>query len=66
MFKNYVTNQQFEGKIVKIALWDMAGQEEYDRLQPLSYLESHIILTIFSIGLPISLANIQNKVCPTL
>jgi Rho family protein len=64
VFENYVTNRQFEGKIVEIALWDTAGQEEYDRLRPLSYPESHVILIVFSIDFPVSLANVQDKVRP--
>ena len=62
MFENYVTNRQFDGKVVEIALWDTAGQEEYDRLRPLSYPESHVILIVFSIDFPVSLGNVQDKV----
>lgn len=63
MFENYVTQVQFDGKIVELALWDTAGQEEYDRLRPLSYPESDVILIVFSIDFPTSLANVQDKVC---
>ncbi|KAH9977240.1 signal transducer [Lactifluus volemus] len=62
--RNYVTNRQFDGKIVEIALWDTAGQEEYDRLRPLSYPESHVILIVFSVDFPVSLANVQDKWYP--
>ncbi|KAI0262947.1 signal transducer [Gloeopeniophorella convolvens] len=64
VFENYVTNRQFEGKIVEIALWDTAGQEEYDRLRPLSYPESHVILIVFSVDFPVSLGNVQDKWYP--
>ncbi|KAI9510366.1 signal transducer [Russula earlei] len=64
VFENYVTNRQFDGKIVEIALWDTAGQEEYDRLRPLSYPESHVILIVFSVDFPVSLANVQDKWYP--
>jgi small GTP-binding protein len=57
-----VTQVQFEGKTVELALWDTAGQEEYDRLRPLSYPESDVILIVFSIDFPTSLANVQDKV----
>lgn len=46
---------------MEFALWDTAGQEEYDRLRPLSYPESDVILIVFSIDFPVSLANIQDK-----
>ena len=54
----------YDGKKVELALWDTAGQEEYDRLRPLSYPESHVILIVFSIDFPVSLANVEDKVCP--
>jgi Rho family protein len=62
VFENYVTQIQFEGKLVELALWDTAGQEEYDRLRPLSYPESDVILIVFSIDFPVSLGNVQDKV----
>lgn len=62
VFENYVTQVQFDGKTIELALWDTAGQEEYDRLRPLSYPESDVILIVFSIDFPTSLANVQDKV----
>ncbi|CAE6416599.1 signal transducer [Rhizoctonia solani AG-1 IA] len=64
VFENYVTIVPFEGKSVELALWDTAGQEEYDRLRPLSYPESDVILIVFSIDFPVSLANVQDKWYP--
>ena len=66
VFENYVTLVQFEGKTVELALWDTAGQEEYDRLRPLSYPESNVILIVFSVDFPTSLANVQDKVRSSL
>lgn len=62
VFENYVTQVNFDGKEIELALWDTAGQEEYDRLRPLSYPESDVILIVFSIDFPTSLANVQDKV----
>lgn len=62
VFENYVTQVQFDGKEIELALWDTAGQEEYDRLRPLSYPESDVILIVFSIDFPVSLGNVQDKV----
>lgn len=62
MFENYVTQVQFDGKEIELALWDTAGQEEYDRLRPLSYPESDVILIVFSVDFPVSLGNVQDKV----
>ena len=38
------------------------GQEDYDRLRPLSYPDSHVILICFAIDSPDSLENVQEKV----
>ncbi|KAF8888384.1 signal transducer [Gymnopilus junonius] len=64
VFENYVTVVQFESKLVELALWDTAGQEEYDRLRPLSYPESDVILIVFSVDFPTSLANVLDKWYP--
>lgn len=62
MFETYVTLVNFDSKLIEIALWDTAGQEEYDRLRPLSYPESNVILMVFSVDFPTSLSNIMDKV----
>lgn len=46
---------------VELALWDTAGQEDYDRLRPLSYPDTDVILMCFSIDSPDSLENIPEK-----
>ena len=51
-----------DGKTVDLALWDTAGQEDYDRLRPLSYPETHVVLICFAIDLPESLDNARTKV----
>jgi Ras family len=39
-----------------------SGQEEYDRLRPLSYNKAHVILVAFAINAPDSLDNVPTKV----
>lgn len=46
---------------VELALWDTAGQEDYDRLRPLSYPDTDVILMCFSIDSPDSLG--RNRGC---
>lgn len=46
---------EVDGRHVELALWDTAGQEDYDRLRPLSYPDSHVILICFAIDSPDSL-----------
>ena len=62
VFENYVTDVEVDGKHVELALWDTAGQEDYDRLRPLSYPDSHVILICFAVDSPDSLDNVQEKV----
>ncbi|GAA5967296.1 hypothetical protein JCM8115_006097 [Rhodotorula mucilaginosa] len=61
VFENYVLNKPFEGKIIEFALWDTAGQEEYDRLRPLSYPETDVLLICFAADYPVSLENVEDK-----
>jgi small GTP-binding protein len=57
-----VADVEVDGKHVELALWDTAGQEDYDRLRPLSYPDSHVILICFAVDSPDSLDNVQEKV----
>ncbi|KAJ2083962.1 GTP-binding protein Rho1 [Coemansia sp. RSA 988] len=61
VFENYVADVEVDGKQVELALWDTAGQEDYDRLRPLSYPDSHVILICFAIDSADSLENVQEK-----
>jgi small GTP-binding protein len=57
-----VTVCRVDGKSVQLALWDTAGQEDYERLRPLAYSKAHVILIGFSIDTPDSLDNVKHKV----
>ncbi|KAK4252039.1 P-loop containing nucleoside triphosphate hydrolase protein [Corynascus novoguineensis] len=63
VFENYVADVEVDGKHVELALWDTAGQEDYDRLRPLSYPDSHVILICFAVDSPDSLDNVGEKWC---
>lgn len=64
VFENYITQtlHRRSGKTVELALWDTAGQEEYDRLRPLSYPETDLLFVCFAIDCPASLENVMDKV----
>ena len=49
---------------VELALWDTAGQEDFDRLRPLSYPDTDVILVCFSYDNPDSLVNVKEKWIP--
>lgn len=59
-----MTDCRVDGKSVQLALWDTAGQEDYERLRPLAYSKAHVILIGFSIESPDSLDNVKHKVGP--
>ncbi|KAI1453454.1 Rho2 GTPase [Annulohypoxylon moriforme] len=61
VFENYVTDCRVDGKSVQLALWDTAGQEDYERLRPLAYSKAHVLLIGFSIESPDSLDNVKHK-----
>ncbi|XP_001607509.2 ras-like GTP-binding protein Rho1 isoform X2 [Nasonia vitripennis] len=64
VFENYLVDIEVDGKRIELALWDTAGQEDYDRLRPMSYLDTDVVLMCFSLDSPDSLENIPEKWAP--
>lgn len=60
------TGPDQESQIFKLNLWDTAGQEEYDRLRPLSYPQTDIFLVCFSVVERSSLRNVTDKWYPEI
>eukprot|EP00039_Didymoeca_costata_P018341 m.333080 g.333080 ORF g.333080 m.333080 type:complete len:194 (+) comp17064_c0_seq1:171-752(+) len=64
VFENYVADIDIDGKTIELALWDTAGQEDFDRLRPLSYPDTHVLLICFSVDSPDTLENVPEKWVP--
>ncbi|KAM4667384.1 rho-related GTP-binding protein RhoD [Amazona ochrocephala] len=64
VFEKYTASLQVAGKPVKIHLWDTAGQEDYDRLRPLSYSDANVVLICFDVTDPSSYSNVLTKWYP--
>ncbi|PIK57189.1 Chain A, Rac1 P29s Mutant, partial [Apostichopus japonicus] len=49
VYENYTVKVNVDGKPVMLDLWDTSGQECLDRVRPLSYLNTSVLLLCFSL-----------------
>mmetsp|Transcript_47316 Transcript_47316/g.60782 ORF Transcript_47316/g.60782 Transcript_47316/m.60782 type:complete len:210 (+) Transcript_47316:92-721(+) len=61
IFDNYNQNICVDGKVQNLSLWDTAGQEDFDRLRPLSYPGTDVFLVCYSISDHNSFNNLRYK-----
>jgi len=65
VYDNLSINIIVDTKPVQLGIFDTAGREEsYDRMRPLSYPQTDVILCCFSVVQPISFENVRAKWCP--
>ncbi|KAG8146053.1 hypothetical protein E2320_012462 [Naja naja] len=61
VFEKYTTDVTLGKKEVVLHLYDTAGQEDYDRLRPLSYQNTHVVLICYDVMNPFSFDNVLIK-----
>ncbi|KAH0548447.1 Rho GTPase protein rac1 [Cotesia glomerata] len=66
VFDNYSAPMVVDGIPISLGLWDTAGQEDYDRLRPLSYPQTDVFLICFSVTSPSSFENVTSKWYPEI
>jgi len=66
IFDNYVAKVMVNNRYIQLNLWDTAGQEDYDRLRPMSYPQTHIFLVCYSVDSKNSLNNVKSKWFPEI
>ncbi|KAJ3398881.1 GTP-binding protein Rho1, partial [Chytriomyces hyalinus] len=67
-FETYTTTTWIEEshQHVNIEMFDCSGMEDYDRMRPLSYEGANVVLLVFSVDWPDSLANVWEKWLPEI
>jgi cell division control protein 42 len=66
VFDNYAVTVTIGDKPCTLGLFDTAGQEDYDRLRPLSYPQTDVFMICFSVMSPHSFDNVRRKWAPEL
>jgi small GTP-binding protein len=61
VFDNYQASVMVDGKTYILGLWDTSGQDDYDRLRPLSYNGADIFILCFAVNNINSYNNIKSK-----
>ena len=61
VFDNYAVTVMIGGEPYTLGLFDTAGQEDYDRLRPLSYPQTDVFLVCFSVVSPSSFENVKEN-----
>ncbi|XP_056653312.1 cell division control protein 42 homolog [Monodelphis domestica] len=66
VFDNYAVTVMIGSNPHTLGLFETAGQEDYDRLRPLSYSQTDVFLVCFSVVSPSSFQNVRQKWVPEI
>lgn len=66
VFENFVVDFTLDGTDYELAIWDTAGQEDYEQLRPLSYPDTDVIVLCYAIDCQDSFENLKTKWLPEL
>ncbi|XP_078485125.1 rif protein [Ciona intestinalis] len=66
VFENYSREVELNRKKAVLTLWDTAGQEDYDRLRPLSYNNADIIIICYDVTNLSSFQNVEIRWSPEI
>ncbi|CAF3301215.1 unnamed protein product [Rotaria socialis] len=64
VFDTYVAEIEVDGNTIDLALFDTAGQEDFDRLRPLSYPDTNVILMCFGVDNTVSAESVAERWIP--
>jgi small GTP-binding protein len=66
VFDNYIMTVMIDGDPYALGLFNMSGQEDFDRLRRLGYSQTDVFLVCFSVVSPSSCKNVKEKWVPEI
>lgn len=66
VFDSDDVNVKVNNEVYNLGLWDTAGQEDYDRIRPLSYPNTDVFVICYSVISPSSYENVRAKWYPEI
>lgn len=62
LFDSYAATHIVDGEPYTVQLWDTAASADYDRLRPLAYPQTGVLIMCFSVFDPNIYENVRTKV----
>lgn len=66
VFDYYTKNVMIGNTAVSLQIWDVAGQDDYEKLRRLTYPQTDVFIICFSLVLPDSLSNVESIWVPEI